>query len=253
MLRLFRSPPRQPAKTPIIEVAFAGRRHRVVIKRVNGARRLTLRIRAATLEAVLTMPRTCSFRAARAFAEDHAEWIATRLARLPDRVPLAAGSVIPLRGVATPIVMRQSLRTVAWVDVGAGLDGVPEQVICVSGDAGQQRRRILDLLRREARRDLDGAARKHAAALGKTFRTLTLRDTRSRWGSCTAAGGLNFSWRLILAPSFVLDYLAAHEVAHLVEMNHSAAYWAVAESLSPNLAQAEAWLKANGAALHRYG
>ena len=82
---------------------------------------------------------------------------------------------------------------------------------------------------------------------------VTLRDTRSRWGSCTAQGALNFSWRLVLAPPHVLDYLAAHEVAHLVHMDHSPAYWAVAERLAPDLVVSEAWLKANGAGLHRFG
>lgn len=85
------------------------------------------------------------------------------------------------------------------------------------------------------------------------MRGITLRDTRSRWGSCTARGTLNFSWRLILAPSFVLDYLAAHEVAHLVHLDHSPAFWAVVRRLFSDIETAEAWLKQHGASLHRYG
>jgi predicted metal-dependent hydrolase len=82
---------------------------------------------------------------------------------------------------------------------------------------------------------------------------ITIRDQRSRWGSCSASGGLNFSWRLIMAPPHVLDYLAAHEVAHLVHMNHSDEFWALTRSLSGDTDKAEAWLKAHGASLHRYG
>jgi predicted metal-dependent hydrolase len=95
--------------------------------------------------------------------------------------------------------------------------------------------------------------RRHAAAVGRPVARITLRDTRSRWGSCTARGALNFSWRLVMAPPHVLDYLAAHEVAHRVHMDHSEAFWAVCARLSPDLARAEAWLKAHGPSLHRFG
>ncbi len=230
------------------EVAHGERSFRVAVKRVGQARRLTLKVRAATLEAVLTMPARGSLRAARDFAERHAEWIGERLDRLPDKVPLEAGSTVPLRGVETAIVWRPTLRATAWIEAADGDD-----VIVVGGSPEQQRSRVLDLLRREARRDLEAAVGRHAASVGRRVAGISLRDTRSRWGSCTARGALNFSWRLVLAPPLVLDYLAAHEVAHLVHMNHSAAYWAVAERLAPDLVVAEAWLKANGAGLHRFG
>jgi predicted metal-dependent hydrolase len=112
---------------------------------------------------------------------------------------------------------------------------------------------VLDFLRREARRDLEAAVTRHAAAVGRKVQGLALRDTRSRWGSCSGRGTLSFSWRLIMAPSHVLDYLAAHECAHLVHMDHSAAFWSVVERLMPDMARAEAWLKAHGPSLHRYG
>jgi len=105
----------------------------------------------------------------------------------------------------------------------------------------------------EAKRDLAAAVKRHTDALGIPARSITVRDTRSRWGSCSAQGSLNFSWRLVLAPPFVLDYLAAHEVAHLKEMNHSPQFWRVAHALCPRLEEAERWLKRNGADLHRYG
>jgi predicted metal-dependent hydrolase len=114
-------------------------------------------------------------------------------------------------------------------------------------------RRVRDFLEREAKRDLQAAVARHTAALGIPARRITVRDTRSRWGSCSAKGYLNFSWRLILAPPFVLDYLAAHEVAHLKEMNHSPRFWREVHALCPRTEEAERWLKRHGTDLHRYG
>jgi len=112
---------------------------------------------------------------------------------------------------------------------------------------------VRDFLMREAKRDLEAAALRHAGKVGVMPRRITLRDTTSRWGSCSSTGSLNFSWRLIMAPSFVLDYLAAHEVAHLLYMNHSPSFWKLVGKLSAHVERGEAWLKANGAGLLRYG
>ena len=126
------------------------------------------------------------------------------------------------------------------------------QALCIAGDPAHLPRRVSDWLRRECRRDLERAVAQAAAAIGKRSPPITLRDTASRWGSCTSSGRLNFSWRLILAPSFVLDYLAVHEVAHLVHMNHSPKYWALCRSLNADTDRAEAWLNTQGTSLHRY-
>ena len=110
-----------------------------------------------------------------------------------------------------------------------------------------------DFLKREAKRDLEAASRSAAEALGVAIKRVSIRDQSSRWGSCSTTGRLSYSWRLILAPRFVLDYLAAHEVAHLVEMNHSRRFWRLVERICPNVARAKAWLDAHGTDLHRYG
>ena len=128
-----------------------------------------------------------------------------------------------------------------------------ERLLCVAGHAPHIDRRIGDFLRREAKRDLEAASLRYARALGLAIRRVTVRDQSSRWGSCSTTGMLSFSWRLILAPSQVLDYLAAHEVAHLVEMNHSAKFWRVVQRICPDHESAKAWLDAHGADLHRYG
>ena len=113
---------------------------------------------------------------------------------------------------------------------------------------------MTDFLKAEARREIGVRARAKAGQLGMPIKAIALRDTRTRWGSCSRKGGLTFSWRLILAPEFVLDYVVAHEVAHLKEMNHGPRFWALCESLTTADAKvARAWLRANGGALHAYG
>jgi len=114
-------------------------------------------------------------------------------------------------------------------------------------------RRVIDFMKREAKRDLERAALRHAMMLGVRVKAIRLRDQTSRWGSCTATGHLSFSWRLIMAPPFVLDYLAAHEVAHLREMNHSRRFWRLVESVCEDRERARAWLLAEGPALHAIG
>lgn len=238
------------SRIAFIELHVGGAVQRVTLKRTAQARRFTLRVSAARRVVVLTMPSHGSLPAARAFAQRHAGWIAEKLDVLVPRVPFAAEAAIPLRGRPHRVVSRPGLRCRVWVEDGIGND---EPLLCVSAPESKFAATLGRFLHAEAKRDLTEAAARHAAAAGKPIRRLTLRDTRSRWGSCSAQGTINFSWRLIFAPPFVLDYLAAHEVAHLVHMNHSAAFWAVARRLAPRIDEAEAWLKQHGASLHTYG
>jgi predicted metal-dependent hydrolase len=126
-------------------------------------------------------------------------------------------------------------------------------LLCVAGGASHIGGRVHDFLKREARRDLVAASRRYAAILGVSIRSVSLRDTASRWGSCSQSGSLSFSWRLVLAPPFVLDYLAAHEVVHRIELNHSKRFWQAVERIFTEWRRAEAWLRAHGASLYRYG
>lgn len=250
MIRLFRRDP--PTSRDLLVVRHSGETFSVALKRVKGARRYTLRVRAAKRDVVLSMPARGSLKSAQEFAERHAAWIGAKLLRLPALVPFAPGEAAPLRGLDHVIVWRPDERGTVWVEPAPpGSD--PRPRLCVAGEACFAARRIADFLKREARRDLDAAVKHHAAMLGKPARRIAVRDTTSRWGSCSARGALSFSWRLVLAPPFVLDYLAAHEVAHLRHMNHSAAFWALTRKLTPDTDRAEAWLNAHGAALHRYG
>ena len=132
-------------------------------------------------------------------------------------------------------------------------NGASGPLICVTGERPHIARRVADFLKREARKDIEAAVARHAERLGVSPRRIALRDTASRWGSCSSTGRLNFSWRLILAPPEMLDYLAAHEVAHIVHMNHSPVFWKLTRRLFPETERAEAWLRRHGAGLHRFG
>ncbi|MGP9820922.1 M48 family metallopeptidase [Salinarimonas sp. NSM] len=248
--RSLAAPPARPQPEPAaLRVAHETVSYDVVLKRSARARRLTLRVSSATGEVVLTIPARTALATAERFARDHAGWIAGRVARLPGRVAFEDGVEVPLRGVPHRIVATGGRRAPARI----GQDSTGTPAILVSGDADLVAKRVAELLMREARADLAAAVARHTATLGIPAKRLTLRDTRSRWGSCSARGHLSFSWRLIFAPPFVLDYLAAHEVAHLKEMNHSARFWRLTERLCPRTEEAEAWLARHGAGLHRWG
>ncbi|HEY5280869.1 MAG TPA: SprT family zinc-dependent metalloprotease [Pseudolabrys sp.] len=247
MLRRFL--PRRPPEPSFLTVAFDGEIHQVRVRRHAQARRYTLRIHAATREVVLSMPVRGSLREANIFAQKHGAWIAARLNRLPRLEPFADGADVPLRGIAHRIEHRRGARGTAWIECGD--DGA--QLLCVAGEAPHVSRRVRDYLKREAKKDLERASRVAAEALGVSLKRVSIRDQVSRWGSCSTTGVLSYSWRLILAPPFVLDYLAAHEAAHLVEMNHSRRFWRLVEGIYPDVARAKTWLDAHGSELHRYG
>lgn len=238
-----------PDPSHLLVAGADGRPLRVAVRRRAAARRITLRVSSATGEAVLTLPERTDLRTAQHFADDHAGWIATRLDKVPRRVAFENGALVPLRGVEHRVLHWSSMaaQTVATQDG----DGTP--IIAVACDVPHVARRVRDFLEREARRDLVAAVTRHGRAAGVAPTRITVRDTRTRWGSCSARGHLNFSWRLVLAPPQVLDYLAAHEVAHLREMNHSHRFWALTRQLAPRTDEAERWLKRHGSELHRYG
>ena len=254
MLSSLRKTAPRTSEITYLEVTHADETYRITLKRIASARRFTLRVRAATRDVVLTMPPRSSIAGARNFAEAHAAWIGVRLQRLPKPMPFGAGEIVPIRGIDHIIVLRPHQRGTVWIEQGrktVGASMLPQ--LCVAGEPEHVARRIKDFLIREAKRDLEAAVLRHAAKIRVSPRKINLRDTTSRWGSCSSTGALNFSWRLIMAPAYVLDYLAAHEVAHLLYMNHSPAFWKVVGGLTTHVDRGEAWLKANGAGLLRFG
>lgn len=240
---------RRPSEPQAIQVVFDGAIHLIRVNRHRRARRYTLRIHAAAREVVLTMPPRGTLKEAKTFADRHGGWIAARLKRLANAVPFAHGTVLPLRDMPHRIVHRRGARGTVWTEY----DSEGNRLVCVAGDKPHVARRVTDFLKREAKRDLEAASRRYADKLGVEVRRVVVRDQSSRWGSCSNTGNLSFSWRLILAPPYVLDYLAAHEVGHLVEMNHSPRFWRLLERINPDVARAKAWLDSHGTDLHRYG
>lgn len=208
------------------------------------ARRLTLRIDAGGRGLRITVPPGLRQGEVERFLGRHQGWLETRLAKLPDRPHVRPGVKLPLRGVPHVIAHEPGRR--GTVAIGEE-DGRPALV--VHGDRTHLPRRLADFLKREARRDIEALVAKHTATIGRRAKAVRFKDTTSRWGSCTADGTLSFSWRIMMAPPAVIDYLVAHEVAHLKEMNHGPNFWALCRELCPRTDEARAWLKRNGGAL----
>lgn len=215
----------------------------ILVRRLATARRISLRLKSTT-QGILTAPPRVSLREIKQFAESQREWIEKASARLAGvATPFVPGAIVEVAGLPVTLVHLPAAR-------GASLkDG---QLI-VGGEIEHFARRVTDHLKKRARDILSDRTRHYAQVLGATVRQVSVRDTRSRWGSCSAKGTISYSWRLILAPPSVLDYVAAHEVAHLLEMNHSSRFWAIVARLYPSYVQAQHWLKTNGTSLHRYG
>lgn len=209
------------------------------------AKRITLRIVPGGGGLKVTTPGHVGDDEIEAFVERNRNWIASRLARLPGKVELENGAVIFYRGVEHKIVATGSLRGVVQHEDGSGQ---PE--LHVPGGPDTIARRLITWLKQEARRDLNEAVARHASALGVRPKQIRITDTTSRWGSCSTTRTLSFSWRIIMAPPEVLNYLAAHEVAHLVEMNHSDRFWKLTRDLCPDTDVQKNWLRQNGAKLH---
>ncbi|MCR8722746.1 M48 family metallopeptidase [Frigidibacter sp. ROC022] len=213
----------------------------ISLRRTGRARRISLRVSRLDGRVTLSLPDHTPTSEALAFARAKEDWLRRMLAGqvAPERPRI--GGTIPVEGQPLPILAGPG-RRVSLTAEGLVLPDEPERVGI----------RIAAWLKLLARDRLAAASDRHAAALGRRYTGLTLRDTRSRWGSCAPDGRLMYSWRLVMAPPEVLDYVAAHEVAHLAEMNHSPAFWSVVAQLFPDHKRQRAWLKQNGQHLHRW-
>lgn len=271
-----------------VNLEASGRAVPLRVRRHPHARRIVLRIDHARDEAVLTLPNRVPLREGLAFAEERRDWLADRLARLPPRVPFTPGAVLPLRGEphviehaddpgrgragessceGMPIGMTrahndaplsgragESRRTPrATPRLGREIVRVENGTILVAGQPEHLARRLADWLKVEAKRVLAPVLREKAARLGVALGKITVRDTRTLWGSCSAAGDVSLCWRLILAPPLVADYVCAHEAAHLKIRGHGPRFWALVAELAEDMAAARAWLAREGESLQRYG
>lgn len=245
---LFRS--RRKALPDHIEIDVSGTALRVRLRPNPRAKRYLLRIPADHSGPVLTVPDGADLARAERFVRQHANWLLERLTKRGDPVVFSAGSLIPVRGVEHVIQASGKLRGLVqqYEEPDTGT-----RVLLVPGAQDHVPRKVASWLKATAKADLTAAAYHHAEKIGAKINGLTIRDTKSRWGSCASNGKLSFSWRLILAPPEILDYVAAHEVAHLREINHSPRFWALCQKLAPQTPAARTWLKENGLRLHGYG
>ena len=244
----------RPPRSPRGESQLADIRRQVValdlgtsvsIRISPRARRVALRINAADRIVELVLPPGVPASQGLRFLTSKRGWIAARLEALPQPVPFAEGAIVPVLGVPH--------RICCAVEAGIPPVAIVNGEIRVRGDPMHLARRVRDYLVAKARSELASRARRLAARIGHNVARVTVRDTKSRWGSCSGRGNLSFSWRLIFAPEPVLDYVVAHEVAHLAEMNHGPRFWRLVESLSPDSATPRAWLKRHRSQLLSYG
>ena len=217
----------------------------VSIRVSERARRVGLRVDPVGRNVELVLPRGVSPNTGLRFLATKRKWVVARLRALPQPVPFVEGAIVPVLGVPHRI-QRESAPSLPPVRIIEG-------EIRVRGDPAHLARRVLDHLVITARAELAPRARRLAAQIGRQVARVNVRDTKSRWGSCSGRGTLSFSWRLILAPEAVLDYVVAHEVAHLVEMNHGPRFWRLVESLAPGSAGQRSWLKQHRDRLLSYG
>jgi predicted metal-dependent hydrolase len=228
-----------------ISAAAAELRTPISVRVSPRARRIALRINAAERTVELVLPPGVPASHGLRFVQSKREWIAARLEALPPTVPFAEGAIVPVLGV--PHRIREE------ADAAAPPIAIVDGEIRVGGDPAHLPRRVRDFLVAMARKEFAFRARPLAARIGRDIAQVAVRDTKSRWGSCSGRGNLSFSWRLIFAPGPVIDYVAAHEVAHLAEMNHGPRFWCLVESLSPDSAAPRAWLRRHRSRLFSYG
>ncbi|MGQ0676592.1 MAG: M48 family metallopeptidase [Rhodospirillales bacterium] len=238
-----------PARLLRVSPEAGGASIAVTLKRNPRARRLVLTVDPGDGAPKLAIPPHVSIGEAQAFLDSRVRWLERRLKALPPRTAFCDGATIPFLGGTLTL----SHAPGASSRGPRGATRREGDMLRIACDVRHLARRASDWLKRAAREELARRAGEKAALLGRPAPRVAIRDPRRQWGSCSAGGVLRLSWRLVLAPEEVLDYVVAHEVAHLVEMNHGRKFWAAVARLTPHMDAARAWLRRNGHGLLRYG
>lgn len=245
-MRFDSRPKAEPPTQTEIET-IDGRRMSVKLIVNPRARHVSVRIDPTRRQAIATAPTKRHLKHAAQFAAERAGWIAQELSRLPKGVTLAPGSFVFFRGVEHELKLERG-RGHARIEA----DLIP-RIVVPCPDPALFESRLLRFFKDQAREELIDRVATHSVTLGVKPVKIQVKELRSRWGSCSVDGVLSFSWRVILAPPFVLDYLAAHEVAHLREMNHSRRFWAQVKRCIGDYERGRDWLHEHGCALHAVG
>ncbi len=234
-----------PKPLPDILHELDGLSIRISLKRHAAAKRMVLRLAREGGSFVLTLPPRQSLGTANAFVSTSANWMRKALARQQAPLEITEGAAITVRGETLVISTSGKLRGLVVCDA-------ENKQLHVPGTEAHVKRRLLDWMKQQAEADLLEASTRYALAMQTQFKRLTIRDQKSRWGSCSSDKCLSYSWRLVMAPPMVLDYVAAHEVAHLLEMNHGPRFWRLVLTHCKQARLAKTWLKAHGQSLHRF-
>lgn len=235
---------RNPDGDPVLLPLGGGREVSVNVRHSQRARRILLHVGVYDGKVELVLPPGASRREGLNFARTQTRWISGQLAKIGGGVPFADGTAFPLLDRRITIRRR---------DARSALPVLCEDELLVGGRDDTLPARVKRWVRSRALEEIKPRAHRMGAEIGRLPVCISMRDTRSRWGSCSRAGNLNFSWRLVMAPEHVLEYVVAHEVAHLRELNHSDRFWAVVDTLCDDVPRARNWLRKHGAELHRYG
>ncbi len=234
----------KPPEPTTIEVS--GKTLLLTFRRNARCRRMVLRLTPDGQGVVMTLPPRTSLAEAMRFAATSKPWLAQTLIKRPAAVPFQQDSAVLFQGLVHTLKTTGSRR-------GLILHSPEDMTLTIPGDLAHVPRRLTDWLKARAKEELQKASLHYAGAMQAKFKKLTIRDQKSRWGSCSAQGDLSYSWRLVLAPPYVLEYVAAHEVAHLKEMNHGPRFWRLVLTHCKCAKQAKTWLRQHGRELHRYG
>lgn len=234
--------PKKKPKIQALNIDLNGQNVKILLSRNKRSKRLTLRQNLSDGNFKLSMPIRGTIAQAEAFCRQHTSWIAEKSADMQNMMRFEHGQYIPLRGKPVKLIFIDQLR---------GQTKLIDREIHVTGGVDYAPRRLTNWLKGEAKNDILIAIDKYQPLLDVKYSKLTIRDTKSRWGSCSSSKALSFSWRLVLAPEDVLDYVVAHELAHILEMNHSAKFWAHVDKVCPHMKNSQNWLKTNGGQLHQ--
>lgn len=221
-----------------------GRNIPIHIRQSSRARRILLKVGPYDRKVEVVIPAGVSASEGLKFARSQARWVAGRLSHICEKVPFIDGSTFPL--LDQPVTIKQT-------DNRSAIPILLKNELLVGGQSDTTSGRVRRWLCDRAAKEIKPRVIAMSELLGRKPARISMRDTRTRWGSCSSAGNLNFSWRLVMAPESVLDYVVAHEVAHLRELNHGSRFWTLVDTLCEDVTNARAWLRVNGAHLHRYG